>query len=320
MGARFLAEATMQTSFPPSLLFAAGSFDAGRRVRGGDIGNPLGAHLAKVARAVAAGVRHRRARAARGKQEPVHQIRVALKRTRALLFLVRPLFPKRTYEKLLRRLRRAARRLALVRDLVVAQTLLAHLAATSRHRRARKSCQRALGGFAHSSDPAAGELARALCEVGEATVEVTRRLALLRRRRTPGLQGVVWQRAVRSWKAAHRALRRARKDDAASFHRLRKRVKRLFYELEILRPWSSKKLARLRTRLRRFGGKLGDQQDLAVLRGILKNDPRRFGGRKSVRRLIRLLDRRAGKLGRRNLRAGRDLFRRSKGEFHECRL
>jgi CHAD domain-containing protein len=245
---------------------------------------------------------------------------VALKGTRALLFLVRPLFPKRTYEKLLRRLRRAARRLALVRDLVVAQTPLAHLASTSRHRRERKSCQHALRGFAQSSEPAAGELALALCEVGEATLEVTGWLALLSRRRTPGLQGMIWHRAARSWKAAHRALRRARKDDAASFHRLRKRVKRLFYELEILRPWSSKKLACLRRRLRRLGGKLGDQQDLGVLGGILKSDPRRLaaGNRSGGSSDFSIA---APENSARATFALSAIFSATrKGEFHECRL
>jgi CHAD domain-containing protein len=72
-------------------------------------------------------------------------------------------------------------------------------------------------------------------------------------------------------------------------HEWRKQAKYLRYQLEILRPVWPERMEELVKEADRMGELLGEDHDLAVLRQMLTDDPKRFGGDAEV--LVALMDR-----------------------------
>jgi CHAD domain-containing protein len=236
--------------------------------------------------------------------EAIHEVRLAVKRLRALWRLVRPHVgaPLATRENAT--LREAARRLGGVRDeQVIAETLDLLL----RHTR----------GAAARDQGAA--LRKSLFAAGEPGIDFQAALAEGSRvvRASSGVMKVLpwegWNWASiapglgRTYRRASARMRGcAAKRESAAFHEWRKRVKDLQYQLEMaVFTWPA--LRGVQERVRDLARLLGEMQDLAVLRERLT--ARMTGGEANTApQLLRALDRQLGKLKDRTLLRGLALF------------
>lgn len=81
------------------------------------------------------------------------------------------------------------------------------------------------------------------------------------------------------------------KPDSEIFHEWRKRVKYLWYHLEILEDLWPNVLSNLADELHTLSEYLGDDHDLAVLRQTILNNPKGFAGEQELLYLISLIDR-----------------------------
>jgi CHAD domain-containing protein len=225
-------------------------------------------------------------------EDRVHEVRLCLKRARAVVALVAPAVgPGARRDNGV--LREIARGLGPARDEVVARQALARLARPRGRRGAagaapasalRRRLLRALAAVdaAASLRAAARGLDRASRAVGRWPVSHGRRAA------RAGVE--------RTYRRARRAYRRARVvDDAAWFHEWRKAVKRLGYQAAAL----SARAPRVHDgtdRLKELGRVLGDLHDLAVLRALVASEARDDGARAERDALLRLVDTRARRL------------------------
>jgi CHAD domain-containing protein len=242
--------------------------------------------------------------------ERVHEVRLCLKRARAVVSLVAVEAGKPALRDD-RRLREIGRALGPWRDRAVAREALARLSRTP---------GRARGVAVASGSPLDRWLHRAL-----ATDDAGRRLAAAAaalERATSAVGG--WhvghgRRAVRAgfedaYRRARRAYRRASEDAAPErFHSWRKAVKRLGYQVELLEvraPGASVGGARLK-QLARL---LGDLHDLEVLREILPRARRAIGGSDAREELIAVIDPRDRELRRKARVIGATLFARPPSE------
>jgi hypothetical protein len=251
---------------------------------------------------------HRAARAVeRGEQdrdEAIHEVRLTVKRLRALWRLVRPQVgaPLATRENAT--LREAARRLGGIRDdRVIADTLDLLL------RRARGAAVRSQGAalreslFADSAvEPGFQDALTDGLRIVRASAAV---IAVLPweswswTAMSPGL--------VRSYRRSGLRMRDcAAKRDNPAFHEWRKRVKDLQYQLEMaVFAWAS--FRPVQREFRELGRLLGEAQDLAILRTRLISEAGRTSANPAPQ-LVRALDRQLGKLKDRTLLRGLALF------------
>lgn len=112
----------------------------------------------------------------------------------------------------------------------------------------------------------------------------------------------IYRRGRRELKAA----RRLRSSEA--LHEWRKSVKYLRHSAEILEPVAPKRLGRIASGARELGDVLGEDHDLAVLRGIALERTDRFPERDSQERLLDLIDRRRAQLQKRAFKLGKRIY------------
>jgi CHAD domain-containing protein len=102
------------------------------------------------------------------------------------------------------------------------------------------------------------------------------------------------QRTVRDGK---RAMDRALSERTPeSFHEWRKRVKDHWYHLQILRHVWPEGLGAEEGQMELLSDALGDHHDLVVLQETVRQEPRQFGSRRSVERLLAIIARRQAEL------------------------
>lgn len=198
-----------------------------------------------------------------GATSAVHEARKALKRTRALLRLIRPALDEGRFTRENRRLAEIGRRLSLERDREVVEALLAQLAAESN---ARGRAAAAL------LDLVVTERAREA--VDRAAIDKEARAALAKAKEhaarldlAPGDWEHVGQGLVRSYKSGRKALARAIENpaDVEPLHDLRKAcqvhwrqmllLQRAWPEMLALRAQSAKEVSQI----------LGDDHDIELL-------------------------------------------------------
>jgi CHAD domain-containing protein len=234
--------------------------------------------------------------------ERVHDVRVGLKRARAVLALVaEEAGPPARRDN--RALRKAARLLGPARDRAVAAEALA---------RFTKALDRRRGGAARGRSALRRRLDGALARVDEERVLEDAARELERARRAVGRWRVRGGRRVAraGFEAAYRRARRAFRavdgaDDPARFHELRKAVKRLHYEVDLLAlraPGASASGGRLK----RLGRMLGELHDLAVLRALVADVDEGDGAERDA--LLALVEGRLGVLRRAARARGAALF------------
>lgn len=200
----------------------------------------------------------------------VHELRKALKRSRAVLRLLRPVVGAEAYGRENAALRDAARPWGPARDAVV---LL-------------RTAEDVAGGDRAADDPVLERLrgsttaARAAALGTEHLREQTRRVLLEVRTRVAALtSGPAWDGAEPgpgiAWvleKARKHLARAADHPDPELLHRWRKDVKYLAYQAGLLTGWVEEDIAELAEDLADLGSLLGDEHDLTVLAATLVAD------------------------------------------------
>lgn len=229
--------------------------------------------------------------------EAVHQARKRLKKTRAVVRLVRDRLGKKVYKQENARYRDIGRKLANLRDakvqIVTLDNLTAHFgntvgeeAFTDIRRELqvdyRREYQRVLN---------KGIIISVKNELKDAKTQINN-----------------WKIKSSGWKAIDKSLKRVYKrgdkglDTAMSeptpenLHDWRKRVKYLRYHLSILRPIWSEMMEEWIDRTHDLSDYLGEDHDLAVLQEFVSNQPKRFDRQNTLESLNALIDRRRQQL------------------------
>lgn len=247
--------------------------------------------------------------------ELVHDARKAIKRMRALARLLRHELGEPEFRRVNDSLRSAAQRLAGARDAEVRLATLDALA--KRHPRALAPERiRPLRTRLESERGAAiapSERERVLADIAT----MRRRLARWRLLEhdfdalAPGLR-----RIYREGRRRYRRVRRGRERRAQDLHDWRKRVKSLYYVLDMLGGADRKGARGLTRRANRLGEVLGEEHDLWMLGAYLERHPDIFGEDSTTRdALLERIGRRRKRLRKRALRLGARLYRRKPSSF-----
>ncbi|MEA3213484.1 MAG: hypothetical protein QOE70_6541 [Chthoniobacter sp.] len=269
---------------------------------------PISAGLKRIVGDLVDGALAPIARPSGAPDEDIHEIRTSLKRLRTLLLLIRPTVAQSSYERENARLRKAARRLGVSRDLAVARKTLLAFAKTAAGEREREAFAQVLKGFHRSATPTGQtDHRKAFRDVAAALRQCGKAIPRLRRHGReweaigPGLEEV--------YRAGRERMKRAfAREDDAGFHRWRIRVKNLCYQLEMLAPVWPARLCKVLTCLGKLQTRLGDDHDLAVVKSALENAPDAFGGACAIQRVIDCLDRRSRKLRKASRKLGEAIF------------
>ncbi|HEV2998444.1 MAG TPA: CHAD domain-containing protein [Solirubrobacteraceae bacterium] len=246
-------------------------------------------------------------------ERTVHETRKAIKRLRGLLGLMRQELGPKRHARENAALRDCARRLSGARDSEVLLATLDGLIARDPDEL--------------SSSAAVARLRAELLAEREAAAAATMHDERLRREVIGDLHAI--RARLREWEPRERdflgaglrrvygqgrrrlaAARRAKRNEVEALHAWRRRVKDLRYAAETL---DMRALAR---RADRLGETLGEEHDLALLAGVLRERPGHFAGERATgRALAKLISRRRRRLAHRALRDGKRLYRRPPGRF-----
>lgn len=234
--------------------------------------------------------------------DAVHEIRKATKRLRALVRLLRRALGERRYRSDNGAFRDGARALSGRRDADVLVATADALAdgpgglcgpALDRLRATVRAARRdaAANGAGAATDSVDAEMARARRRVGRWPIDDADWTTL-----AAGLERL-YRRSRRCWRRAERA------PDVEALHEWRKRVKDLRYVLEMLAPMWPAVVGTLAEELDDLADDLGDDHDLAMLRGVAAG----IDDKRQRRALVALVDARRAQLQRRALERGRRL-------------
>lgn len=278
---------------------------------------PTAAGLARIVGELVNGAVNRIDHPTADRAEDIHQIRVSIKRLRAVLLLLRPVVSEVAYERENARLRDAGQRLAGSRDAAVARKTLLALADSATGRNEREAFAKVLNAFRTTVEPpAASAQHAALRKVAAALRESGERIPRLR------LSAKGWKAIGSGLEAVYRAgrkrMRRAyASGDDVAFHRWRIRGKNLFYQLEMLAPIWPARLCESVGRLKKLQRKIGDDHDLAVVKAVLEDAPDTFGGACATRRVLDCAKRRSRKLRKASRKLGKKIYDASPARFTE---
>ena len=251
----------------------------------------------------------------------IHEARKDIKKARATLRLLRDALPKAAYGKENDMLRRAARPLSGARDAKVLVDTLDRLVD------AHASADR-IGGI--------GQLRRKLVHdsksayrratAGPAGARHARRLLRKAQSRAARLSvgrhgwSKLGRGLLRLYQQGHDCLDEVRAEPTVErLHAWRKRTKYLYHQLQLLEPVCPQTLRRFVRQLHRLSDELGDDHDLAVLRGQVAPDTAAFPDERSRAALLTLIEHSRTALQRRALLSGARLYRENPDQF-EARL
>jgi CHAD domain-containing protein len=240
--------------------------------------------------------------------ELIHEGRLLIKRTRALLWFARPAFNSAIYSRTLTQLRRASGLLAGQRDLTVMQATLEDLG-----RKTSKALDRAAVAQIFRSltgKPAAGEAPEeALRQTLQEAMKILCRSVNALKRSAANRKQAAWPspsgRLAAAFRAIHRAGKKARRTgEDVDFHAWRKKAKRLLYQLELTQAESGRRMARVMKRVGKLQDTLGAFHDGVVIEDRLR---RWLPLPSSARRVLRLLEKRKAGLRKRAEKIARRL-------------
>jgi CHAD domain-containing protein len=242
----------------------------------------------------------------------VHEARKTIKRRRALARLLRFESGEQEFRRANASLRRAGRRLARARDAEVRHATLAQL---------RARYPRALVGEPVDALLQRLERARRSRRAGEPPAELLAQVAELRGELQrwsaldhdadalrAGLRSI-----YRDGRRRYRRVKRSRARDPELVHDWRKRVKSLYYALDMLGEGRSAGIAKPNRRADRLGELLGCEHDLWMLASFLQDEPQLDAETRA--RLLGLVQRRRERLQKRALKLGGRLYARKPARF-----
>jgi CHAD domain-containing protein len=226
--------------------------------------------------------------------EDLHFVRVTIKRLRAILGLIRPAIKKRVFDRGNVRLRNAAQRLSFARDADIARQTLTTLPLAKQSE--MDSAAVALARFRKNDAPEA-DISKTMKVIALGLNQTRRNLHRLQISRhewkaiEPGLRKV--------YRQCRKRMRRAlRHGDYDAYHKWRIRIKRLYYELQMLHSVWPARLTKIVAGLNKLQDQIGADHDLVVLKRSLDRSPDWFGGSESVERVIRSVNDKRRKLKR----------------------
>ena len=251
-----------------------------------------------------------------GIDEAIHQARKRLKKTRAVVRLVRDSLGSETYKQENACFRDLGRNLASLRDAKVQietlDDLTAHFADkitpemfTDMRRELRvdyrREYQRVLDEGVIVS--VKNQLKDAKTEINDWTIESDNWSAI-----DKSLKRVY----KRGYKGLHRAIS---EPTAENFHEWRKRVKYLRYQLRILRPIWSGIMKEWIEQTHDLSDYLGEDHDLAVLQEFVLSQPKRFDRDNTLKTLTALGDRRRAELQSAAILLGKRIYTEKPKDF-----
>lgn len=262
----------------------------------------------------------------------VHEARKALKRTRALLRLIRDDLGRSTYRDENVVLRDQARYLSGVRSArVVVDTLdalvaddpgaaspvVVHALRTELLRRHADQAAAIRGDDDHLAavKTALGCARNRYAAWPVLDIQVEADEMLIRDRLADGF-GSIEPGIRRVYRRGRRAMRRAADErTAVAFHEWRKRVKYLRYQIEALRGCWTEVMDGLETSVDELGDILGDEHDLADLARIVAGEPALIPSPLHRTQLLAAIDRRRRRLQGRALRLGQKIYTETPTQF-----
>jgi CHAD domain-containing protein len=235
------------------------------------------------------------ARLSRGSvDEAIHDGRLLIKRTRALLWFARPALDLKIYEEVKAQLRAAAELMSSHRDLAVIKKTLQELSTKVDDQTALKQITQHLLGKS-PGDPADEKKLRAVLKKAMGILD--RSMSEMKRHAASRDD---WPSADKRVKRAFRAMHKAEKkaQDTGSdvdFHEWRKKTKRLLYELELTEPEPGKSMKNVIKYVAKLQESLGLTHDCAVAEELLR---KLVPAPASAPRVLPLLTKRKAKLGK----------------------
>jgi CHAD domain-containing protein len=205
--------------------------------------------------------------------EAIHGVRKEIKKLRAVLRLVQSEIGKKQYEKTAARLQKAAHLLEPARDAQVRVKALEGLSARfkgeiaahafgSLHKNLREECRRETNRFKKE---------RCVSTVGQIFRKLPSRIENLEVKRKgwsaigPGIK-TSYARGRKAYKVV------GKEPTAENFHEWRKRVKDLWYHIQLLTPIWPEQMAAMAGELETLGEQLGDDHDLVMLKETAEKD------------------------------------------------
>jgi CHAD domain-containing protein len=246
--------------------------------------------------------------------ELVHEARKAIKRMRALARLLRYELGEKEFDRVNSSLRDAGRRLAVARDADVRLATLERLQRRHPDTLAQAGIKRLAEQLRREREQAGASADEhtTLVEVGEMRRELARWKLVEHDFKTlePGLR-----RIYREGRRRHRQVRRRKGGNVEAAHDWRKRVKGLYYALDMLGD-GSKSVRTSSKRAERLGEILGEEHDLWMLAAYAREHTEAFGDDSGAQAaLVRLVERRRERLHRRALSRGARLYERKPRAF-----
>ncbi len=250
-------------------------------------------------------------------EEVVHGARKRFKKVRAVLRLARPGLSGKLYARENARFRDAGRPLSEVRDaeiLVEAFDGLIGRLGDSGHPEAVEAIRSVLA-----------DRKRAACQkvlheekaLAEATATVLEARSGLKRWKLGGAGWPIVEAGLeRIYRKGCRAFQAASDDPTDEhLHEWRKRVKDLWYALDILSPLQPEFVQERGAEAHKLADALGDDHDLAVLSQMITDPEARFGDESKVEAILPLIDRRRGELRQEAFALGREVYARKPKAF-----
>ena len=240
----------------------------------------------------------------------VHEARKTIKRMRAMARLLRHETGEREFAQANASLREAGKRLAGARDAEVRIATLCDLHECHPDELSDEPVQQLLDRMERASaqDPDA-ELA-VLADIAEMRRDLLR-WSLLEHddeALSVGLRAI-----YRDGRRRYKRVKRSRASDPERVHDWRKRVKSLYYALDMLGGKRASATAKLTRRADRLGEVLGEEHDLWMFASFLEDEPRL--DRHTRERLLTLIERRRKRLRKRALKLGSHLYAHKPGRF-----
>ncbi len=232
-----------------------------------DVRNGFGRLLTAISRRGRGLERHAR----RPLGDAIHELRLLIKRARALLWFARPALRPSAYTRAKTRLRKAAQLLAGQRDLTVTKSTLEDLNAQAAKARDRTALAHALRHTALNASGAAQE--RSLRSAFKKAVEILDR-SVNEIKRSVAAHSEWLPPADRLKKAFH-ATRKAGKKARATgkdvdFHTWRKKAKRLLYQLELTQSEPRRRMSQIMKQVTKLQDSLGSYHDCVVVENHLR--------------------------------------------------
>ncbi len=240
--------------------------------------------------------------------EDIHQVRVHIKRLRALLRMLKHVTDVEVVKRENARLRDAAKSLSGFRDAFVASETLKSIFADTAPRQMKDAAR--LLGVKHRPSKSKADLDLALKDAARSLrnfADEFRHLPFSTRgwsALAPGLED--------SYRRARREFERCEKRGAGHlgdcFHNWRKRVKDLGYQLELLENLPAGEIHPLRKSIRRLGTLLGDDHDYVVFADQVRQRENHYLGLANFRPVRKRLKRRLKDLRAKEFAVARHFF------------